>query len=238
MLVASVLVIPSVMIDVNDYQPPWSTVGVALNVGIWLAFLFEFVVMMMVVPSRSEWMRTHKLETFLVAASAPVLPAGFASLRLVRILRVSRLARLAKISRETFSMHGLPYVGLLAFLLVLASSEVFASVEHRSAGDGAWWAVSTVTTVGYGDVTPHTLAGRVLSVFVMLVGIGFAAFLTAAVAQKFIQYELGEDEGVDDAHRRHAEVVAHFESIHERLDALESARIGARLAATSKIETQ
>jgi voltage-gated potassium channel len=50
-----------------------------------------------------------------------------------------------------------------------------------SAWDGVWWAVTTVSTVGYGDITPTTDGGRAIAITVMLVGIGFVAILTAAV---------------------------------------------------------
>jgi len=50
-----------------------------------------------------------------------------------------------------------------------------------------WWAFATVTTVGYGDTYPHTEAGRVIAVVVMLVGIGFVALLTAAAAERFMR---------------------------------------------------
>jgi hypothetical protein len=49
-----------------------------------------------------------------------------------------------------------------------------------------WWAIVTMTTVGYGDIRPETNAGRVIGIVVMLFGIGFLAVLTAAIAQRFI----------------------------------------------------
>jgi voltage-gated potassium channel len=52
--------------------------------------------------------------------------------------------------------------------------------------DAFYWALSTMTTVGYGDVTPDTRTGQVIAVEVMLVGIGFVAILTGAIAQRFI----------------------------------------------------
>jgi len=50
-----------------------------------------------------------------------------------------------------------------------------------------WWAMSTVTTVGYGDLYPRTTGGRLIAIAVMLVGIGFIAILTAAAAERFIR---------------------------------------------------
>lgn len=52
---------------------------------------------------------------------------------------------------------------------------------------GLYWAITTMTTVGYGDLAPHTTAGKLVAVAVMLVGIGFVALLTGAVAEAFIR---------------------------------------------------
>ena len=56
-----------------------------------------------------------------------------------------------------------------------------------TSGWGLWWAVQTVTTVGYGDTVPQTLAGRALATLVMLTGIGFISVVTAAITAAFIE---------------------------------------------------
>jgi len=53
--------------------------------------------------------------------------------------------------------------------------------------DGMWWAVQTVTTVGYGDLVPESTAGRLVAALVMLGGISFLAVITAAIASQFIE---------------------------------------------------
>lgn len=54
-------------------------------------------------------------------------------------------------------------------------------------GDGFWWAVQTITTVGYGDLVPKSTAGRLVASLVMLVGIGFLTIVTAAITSTFIE---------------------------------------------------
>ena len=58
---------------------------------------------------------------------------------------------------------------------------------YTNIGDGMWWAIQTVTTVGYGDLVPRSTAGRLLAAFVMLVGIGFLTVITAVITSEFIE---------------------------------------------------
>ena len=58
--------------------------------------------------------------------------------------------------------------------------------EFHSVGQGLWWSVQTVTTVGYGDHVPETAAGQILAAVVMLLGIGFVTVITAAITSAFV----------------------------------------------------
>jgi voltage-gated potassium channel Kch len=66
-------------------------------------------------------------------------------------------------------------------LMTVADRESFPSI-----GSGLWWAVQTVTTVGYGDHVPTNVAGRLVAALVMLVGIGFLTVITAAITSTFV----------------------------------------------------
>ena len=66
-------------------------------------------------------------------------------------------------------------------LMTVADRESFPSI-----GSGLWWAVQTVTTVGYGDHVPANVAGRLVAALVMLVGIGFLTVITAAITSTFV----------------------------------------------------
>ncbi len=97
-------------------------------------------------------------------------------------------ARRAPNARRIFSLGGLRYAGLLAILTALGGGAAFAAVEGRAVDtwDNVWWAVTTMTTVGYGDLTPATGLGRIVAMFVMLVGIGFLTLVIGAVSQRFL----------------------------------------------------
>jgi voltage-gated potassium channel len=65
--------------------------------------------------------------------------------------------------------------------------------DFPSTWDGMWWAVVTVTTVGYRDVYPTSVEGRIIAMVVMLFGIGFLSVLTATVASRFVKTERGDE---------------------------------------------
>jgi voltage-gated potassium channel len=102
--------------------------------------------------------------------------------------------------RRLFTAEGLKYTALLAFLTALAGGVAFHQAEGgQSFWDGLYWSVTTMTTVGYGDLTPHSTAGRIIALIVMLVGIGFVALVTGAVAQAFIAPRALPRDGASDS---------------------------------------
>jgi voltage-gated potassium channel len=88
------------------------------------------------------------------------------------------------------------FVGLLTLLVVLIAGAVESLIDSGdfpSTWDGIWWAVVTVTTVGYGDLTPKSVEGRMIAMVVMLFGIGFLSVLTATIASRFVKTERGDE---------------------------------------------
>ena len=73
------------------------------------------------------------------------------------------------------------FIGVFGYLFYISEPQV------ETFGDGIWWALVTITTVGYGDITPLTTLGRVVAGLLMLLGLGLIATITAIVSAKFIQ---------------------------------------------------
>jgi len=130
---------------------------------------------------------------------------------------------MSKFLREPPSVRGAASVIVTATALVVVGSGILIRVldhkEYSSVWVGMWWALQTVTTVGYGDVTPREPIGRVIAAFVMLQGIAFLAILTAAITSTFVaraarEQELSEGEG--------AALDSRFDELNGRLDRLES----------------
>ena len=147
----------------------------------------------------------------------PFLPAALQGARAFRLLRLLRVVTAAMLLRRMLSTEGVRDAAVLALVTVLGGGAAYAAVEKSSDGqalsawDGVWWAITTVTTVGYGDSYPTTTSGRIIAVVVMLVGIGFVAILTAAAAARFTR-ERRADEAV---------IEGQLAEILRRLDAIE-----------------
>ena len=73
------------------------------------------------------------------------------------------------------------FIGIFGFIFFITEPDV------KSYSDGLWWALVTITTVGYGDITPLTSLGRLVASALMFLGLGLIASLTAVVSVKFIQ---------------------------------------------------
>lgn len=186
-LLAALLTIPAVAIS-EAHPGGWlELVAVILNWGTWLVFLAEFVLLLRAAPDKRQWLRHHPLELVIVFLTPPVLPPQLQALRVFRLLRLVRLVRLASLSREVFSLEGLGYASLLAVLTIFAGGAVFKAFEsgqHLTEWQSTYWAITTMTTVG-SDIYPQTVGGQITASVLVIVGIGFVALLTGAIAQRF-----------------------------------------------------
>jgi voltage-gated potassium channel len=200
LLFAALLTIPVIAIELSSTGPTVQLIGDILNWATWLAFVAEIVIMLRVVDDKKRWLRDHPLDLAIVLLTPPVLPAALQSARIFRLLTVLRLFRAATLARTLLTTEGVKDAAVLALLTILGGGVAFAAAErgHHTpeldAWDGVWWAMTTVTTVGYGEPSINTDAGRVIAVVVMAIGIGFVAIITAAAAERFMAGQRERDE--------------------------------------------
>ena len=126
-----------------------------------------------------------------------------------------------------------PSIRLAASVIVTATAAVVVGggalmrvLDHREYASiwvGMWWAIQTVTTVGYGDVTPQHTIGRIVAAFVMLEGIAFLAIVTAAITSSFVARAALEHDQAEAEQEQAAEAraEARFDDLASRLDRIE-----------------
>lgn len=220
--VAALLVIPVLVLQQGDHGATLNAVGDVLDWLSWGAFATELVVMLAIVPSRRDYLRGHFLEVAIVVLTPPFIGA-FKSVRLLKLLRLLWLFRLAPIARRLFTTAGVKSAALLVALTAVAGGAAFAELEKgQTTANGIYWAVTTMTTVGYGDPLPTNTSTKILAVIVMFVGIGFVAVLTGAIAQRFLAPDIAEEEREQTAiERTNEQILAELRAVRARLDALE-----------------
>ena len=139
------------------------------------------------------------------AAPAPVHPRA-ANFLLRKPLTAPRAARII----ASFTISATIIAGVL---IHFTDEQNFPNI-----GDGLWWAVQTVTTVGYGDRVPTSTTGQLVAALVMIGGIGFLTVITAAITSTFIENARGPIEDPE------SDVLsAKLDQIRVRLDVIETA---------------
>jgi len=157
------------------------------NVVIWALFAADYALRLYLVDDRRMFVRTHVLD--LIVVVVPFL-RPFRLLRLVAIvISTSRRAGGLAVRRVLLYVIGVTIIvmGVSAVVGFDAEKDVPA-VERtiNTLGDALWWAMVTVSTVGYGDVYPRSSLGREFAALLMLTGIALVGTLTAAIAAWFV----------------------------------------------------
>jgi voltage-gated potassium channel len=177
-----------------DLSPSEETTFLALDSFIWAVYAVDLAVKVAVATDRVGYLKRHWLEVLVV-----VVPF-FRPLRLLRLMLFG--------SRAFVGARRLVHVDFLLVYgigLVMIASTVMVSVEAghstssiRTFADALWWAVVTVTTVGYGDMVPLTAAGRAIAFVLMLGGIAFFSGMTANLASFLIRIQRPGSVSLDD----------------------------------------
>ncbi|WP_292604179.1 potassium channel family protein [Nocardioides sp. REDSEA-S30_B4] len=161
---------------------------------LWLVFIVDFVVRLVAADHRFRWAWRHAFD-----AAVLLLPA----------LRPLQLVLLVKVLNRSASQGlrgrvGL-YVGfgsgIVAYVAALAALQAERYAEGASItsfGDAMWWALTTMTTVGYGDTYPVTTSGRVVGALLMITGVALLGVVTATLASWLVERVTDADDAEDE----------------------------------------
>jgi voltage-gated potassium channel len=181
-----------------------------VNLIVLVSFAIDYVVELRLAGDRFAFARSEFLSLLVVVAQLASIVPGLAafgflrSLRAVRLLRfvavVARAAALGGVaSREgrallrrraaSLALGSAGMTWLLSAVAFTIAEDVGTGGRIHSFFDSLWWSLSTMTTVGYGDIYPVTPAGRLVAAVTMLVGISTFAVVTARIAQFLVRSE-------------------------------------------------
>ncbi|WP_223162718.1 potassium channel family protein [Nocardioides antri] len=195
----------------------------ALSWAVWGAFLVDFGVRVSLAEQRGRYVLRHWYDVALV-----VLPM-LRPLRLLRALAVARILGRTfahnRAGRVTVYVIGATVATIgLGALAVLDAERADPHANITTFGDALWWAVTTVTTVGYGDFYPVSTGGRLIAVVLMLVGIALLGSITATIASWLVASaaEAEEEEMEQAVDESTAAVLAALDDLRRQVAALES----------------
>lgn len=172
-----------------------------VSLSIWAVFIVDYLVRFWLSRHRARFVRQNLLD--LAAVALPV----FRPLRALRLVKV--LGVMNRNAGDSLRGRVAVYVAGSTFLVVLVASLAMLDAERgrrganiETLGDALWWAVSTVTTVGYGDHYPVTVEGRFIACGLMLAGIALLGVVTASFASWLIDRVSAVEEESQAATRR------------------------------------
>lgn len=172
----------------------------------WAVFIADYLVRLALAPQRGRWFVRHLFDLAVVAL--PVLRP----LRLVRLIALigvlHRGAGTALRGRITaYTAGGVTLLVLVSSLAVLDAERGAPGTPIRTYGEAVWWALATITTVGYGDLAPVTAVGRWAAVLLMIGGVALAGVVTATLASWIVSLVAEESAEQEAATRAQVEVL-------------------------------
>ncbi len=212
-LVAAVFL---VLYSVEVLSQPHGSEAHSLWLASWLVwgfFVIDYIVRLALAPDRPRWFVRHLFDLLIVA-----LPL----MRPLRLLRfVVLVGALQRAVGDAVRGRILIYTGAGTTLLIYVSSLAVLDAErgHPGAtittfGNAVWWAITTVTTVGYGDVYPVTVTGRVIAALLMVGGISLIGVVTGSLASWIVQ-RVAETDAASQA-----ATAAHVDQLREEIRGL------------------
>lgn len=213
------LVVWSGRIIFFDSLPPGVRNAMLVVQGwIWLVFLADIIIRTVISERSWRFLWTHPLDVIavLIPAARPLKVltaftqgAAFASAK----------GRLRTMQAVIVSVVLLLWIGSVA---VLSAEQGVDDSAINTFGDALWWAIVTVTTVGYGDFAPVSVTGRIVAVVMMLLGIALIGVVTASVAAWFVSVTSGEGDREEEQREfdRHAELQDRIDRLEAKIDRL------------------
>ncbi|MCM0647977.1 potassium channel family protein [Clostridium swellfunianum] len=187
-IVATFVVVLQFNKNISDSQLAY--LSIADNV-IYFIFVLDFFIRWGLSKDKSAFIRNHYVDLIAILPFHFFTNSPYGSLlKLMRVLTYSM--RLIHNIKDVLYTNGFIYsLGSATVITILGSFAIYffekdTSATIKSYGDAFWWSIVTVTTVGYGDISPTTTAGRIIAAILMLSGIGFLSMLTSTVSTYFI----------------------------------------------------
>jgi voltage-gated potassium channel len=192
-----------------------------LDWSIWLTFVIETGLISSLVCDKKRYLLGNWMNLVIIVMAFPLIwhvvpwAVSFRLLRLIVLAGV--MFRMTRTLRMILKKNRLGTTLLSAGLIVIVAGVFGAAIDPAidTPADGIWWALVTITTVGYGDVVPISTSGRIFAAILIIIGVGLFALLTANFSAALIGSEVGDIE------KEEGKILKKLNEIDQRLARLE-----------------
>ncbi|UJF16594.1 potassium channel family protein [Jeotgalibaca sp. MA1X17-3] len=170
-----------------------------IDLSVLMVFIMDYLVRLILSTNKKQFFKNNIFDLIAIIPFSSMFRI-FRAFRILKITKVFKMAKLVKgfallgkIKRKLnlfIHTNGFIYTIYISTSTILLGTVAIYFLEFkqlgRTFGDSLWWSFVTATTVGYGDITPESVSGRLIAVILMIVGIGFVGMLTGTIATYFL----------------------------------------------------
>lgn len=181
------------VININAY--PYNYVDKSILIFFWI----DYAVRLFLSKDKNHFFKANIFDLLAIIPFDSIFYffRAFRVLRVIKLLRLIRIVgftgKIQKSIKRFFGTNGFIYLVITTIILILIGAEIYSVAESVNYMNSLWWAIATTTTVGYGDISPHTEVGRFVAVALMILGIGLIGSVTSTVTAFFIDDKTDKD---------------------------------------------
>ena len=190
MTILAIGIVITIILDArNDTSPQFIYLIHSFDKAVWIIFTVDYVLRFIIARDRFAFAR-HNIIDLIAIFPFEVIFQGIRATRLIRLILMMR--SFAYLNRayirvgKVLKTNDFDHVLWFTFCTIFIGAISISFIDDMEIGNAFWWSFVTTTTVGYGDIAPTSTGGRLVAVFLMIVGIGFLSTLTGTISSFFI----------------------------------------------------
>ncbi|GEA93354.1 ion transporter [Pediococcus damnosus] len=228
-VVIAILALISIVFSILDFGNVISLLKlpyIFIDNGIILIFAFDYFGRFWISKNKGNFF-VHNIFDLLSIIPFNSVASFLRVARLVRIARLLKIIRFIRVIGVTgkfsknvkrfLETNGFIYMVYASVTILFIASTLYSLAENVSLPNSIWWAITTTTTVGYGDISPKTFVGKLAAVLLMFVGIGLIGMLTSTITNFFIHDKNNDEDKINVVYQQNKELMKEVKELKEEI---------------------